>query len=181
MSIAAAGLPHPFPDEGGRLTLHVGQTVDVTVSSIKAYGLFCVYKEDTELLVLIPETTWIASFCSCEQFADVGDVITVTILHIAKDSGKIAASVRHRFPDPWTTGALQVGSKHAARVVRYVKSADRCSDGPGYLLELVPGAFVILCASKSELVPGDTCDVTITDSSPDDRAVRVSRVASESG
>lgn len=159
----------------------MGQTVDVIVKSVQTYGLFCAYDEHTELLVLTPETSWTASYCSCDQFADVGDLITVKILHIDNDRGKIAASVRHRFPDPWATDSLQIDRRYAAKIVRNVQSADRCNGGTGHLLELVPGAFVMLCASNSHLVPGDTCDVIITDSNPDSHAVKISLVNSEVG
>ena len=163
------------------MTLQIGQTVDVIVKSVRTYGLFCVHDENTELLVLIPETSWTASYCSCEQFADVGDHITVKILHIEEDTGKIAASVRHRFPDPWATDTFQPGRSFTATVARHVDSADRCGNGPGCLLELVPGAFVMLCTPGYDLTPGDTCDVTITDVKPDAHAVSVSLANTECG
>ena len=143
------------------------------------YGLFCEYDGDTELLVLIPEISWTASFCSCDQIADVGDSITVKILAVDESSGKIAGSIRHRFPDPWNTDALDVGRTYAATVIRHVETADRCDGGPAYLLEIIPGAFVMLCTSGSDLVPGDVCDVTIATSNPDAHAVSISRVNAE--
>lgn len=160
------------------MKLHAGQVVDVMVKSVKTYGLFCEYDGDTELLVLIPEISWTASFCSCDQIADVGDSITVKILAVDEASGKVAGSIRRRFPDPWQTNVLDVGRTHSATVVRYVETADRCDDGPAYLLELVPGAFAMLCGADSDLVIGDLCNVTITRSNPDARAVAISRVDS---
>ena len=158
------------------MKLHAGQVVDVIVISVQTYGLFCEYDGDTELLVLIPEISWTASFCSCDQIADVGDSITVKILAVDESSGKIAGSIRQRFPDPWNTDALDVGRTYAATIIRPVEMADRCNDGPAYLLEIVPGAFVMLCTSDSDLVPGDVCNVTITISNPDVHSVAISRV-----
>lgn len=157
------------------MKLHAGQVVDVIVKSAQTYGLFCEYDGDTELLVLIPEISWTASFCSCDQIADVGDSITVKILAVDEASGKIAGSIRHRFPDPWSTDALDVGRTYTATVIRHVETADRCDNGPAYLMEIIPGSFVMLCTSDSDLVPGDVCDVTITTSNPDAHAVSVSR------
>ena len=48
--------------------LATGQIVDVEVRSVAVFGLFC-RGEEQEVLVLIPETSWVASFCSCQQFA----------------------------------------------------------------------------------------------------------------
>ena len=161
------------------MNLQIDQIVDVTVKSVQVFGLFCTYEGDAELVVLIPEISWTASFCSCEQIADVGDLITVKILNIDDPSGEIAASIRHRFPDPWKTDLLNVGQSHSAKIVRHVENADRCDDGPGYLLELVPGAFVMLCTTKTALVPGNTYDVTITESNPGAHAIAVSPVNAE--
>ena len=155
------------------MKLQTDQIVDVTVTSVQVFGLFCQYDGDTDLLVLIPEISWTASFCSCEQIADVGDTVTVKIIAIDESSGKIAGSMRQRFPDPWKTDTLDAGQSHTANVVRHVKSADRCDDGPAFLLEIVPGALVMLCTSQLELVAGDTCDVTIVESKPDAHAIKV--------
>lgn len=158
------------------MKLRVGQVVEVTVASVQIFGVFCQYDGDTDLLVLIPEISWTASFCSCQQIADVGDSITVKILAIDESSGKIAGSIRQRFPDPWKTDALTVGKSYAANVVRHVESADRCNNGPAYLLEIIPGSFVMLCTSGTDarFAPGDTCNVTITTSNPDAHAVAIS-------
>ena len=158
------------------MKLSAGQVVNVIVKSVQTYGLFCEFDGDTELLVLIPEISWTASFCSCDQTADVGDSITVKILAVDDSSGKIAGSIRHRFPDPWGTDALDVGRTYAATVIRHVETADRCNHGPAYLVEIIPGAFAMLCTSASDLMPGDACDVTITESNPDKHAVTISRV-----
>ncbi|TWU19218.1 General stress protein 13 [Allorhodopirellula heiligendammensis] len=169
----AARLRSTFPDSGKQLTPHVGQIVDVTVTSVQTYGIFCADDDHTQVLVLIPELSWTASFCSCKQFANVGDSITVKILHIDDESGKIVASIRQIFANPWATDAFREGRRYTAKVIRHVQSADRCNNSSGYLLELVPGAFVMLCASDLALVPGDACGVEITRVLPDARAVTV--------
>ena len=157
------------------MKLHEGQVVDVIVTSVQVFGLFCQYDGDTDLLVLIPEISWTASFCSCKQIADVGDSITVRILAVDESSGKIAGSIRQRHPDPWKTDALNAGQSYTANVLRHVETADRCDGGPAYLLEIVPGAYAMLCTSESDLVAGDTCDVTIVESKPDAHAITITR------
>ena len=157
------------------MKLHAGQVVDVIVTSVQVFGLFCQYDGDTDLLVLIPEISWTASFCSCEQIADVGETITVVILRIDEPSGKISASIKQRFDNPWDSDALDVGKTHTANVIRHVPTADRCDDGPAYLLEIVPGAFAMLCTPGSDMVAGDSCDVTIATSNRDAIAITIER------
>ena len=157
------------------MKLHTGQVVDVTVTSVQVYGLFCRYDGDTDLLVRIPEISWTASFCSCDQIAKTGDSVTVKILAVDESSGRISGSIRQRFSDPWKTDALDVGQTYAATVIRHVESADRCDDGPAYLLEIAPGAFAMLCTCESDLVVGKTCDVTITESKAEVRAIAITR------
>jgi ribosomal protein S1 len=72
--------------------LTVGQVVQVEVRSVAAFGVFCQHAEQ-EVLVLIPETSWAASFCSCEQFAASGDRFTVKVLHADPALSKVKASI----------------------------------------------------------------------------------------
>jgi small subunit ribosomal protein S1 len=151
--------------------LKAGDVVEVEVRNVAVFGVFCRHGEQ-EILVLIPETSWVASFCSCEQFAQPGDRLTVKIIHVDAARGKIAASIKALHPDPWTTGELAPGTEHQARVVRYVEKADRCMDGPGYLIELIPGSYIMLCASSLSLKTGEQVAVVIRESDFSKRAVR---------
>jgi ribosomal protein S1 len=153
--------------------LATGQIVEVEVQSVAVFGLFCRH-DGQEVLVLIPETSWAASFCSCHQFAAPGDRLTVKVIHVDADSGKVSASVKAVHPDPWSGGLLAPGTEHRARVVRFVESADRCGGGAGFLLELVAGAFVMLCGGPP-LEKGQTITVTVVESDFSKRAVRVAR------
>jgi predicted RNA-binding protein with RPS1 domain len=140
--------------------LAIGDVVDVEVQTVAVFGVFCRYGEQ-EVLVLIPETSWVASFCSCEQFAKPGDRLTVKIIGVDAQKGKIAASIKALQPDPWTSGELAPGTEHRGRVVRYVEKADRCMDGPGFLIEMIPGAYVMLCANGVLLEAGQQVTVVI--------------------
>jgi hypothetical protein len=153
--------------------LAVGQIVEVEVQAVAVFGLFCRY-DGQEVLVLLPETSWTASFCSGHQFAEPGDRLTVKVLHVDDERGKVSASVKAVYPDPWLGGLLAPGTEHQARVVRRVEAADRCGGGAGYLLELVPGAYVVLCDGPP-LEKGQTCTVTVVATDYAKRAVRVAR------
>ena len=139
---------------------------------VAVFELFCRYG-DQEFVVLIPETSWIASYCSCHQFAAPGDRFIVKVIHVDRDSGKVSASIKALHPAPWPGGLLAPGTVHQARVVHLVESADRCGEGPGYLLELLPGTYVMLCGGVPQLAVVQTCAVAIVES--DSNAVRVAR------
>jgi transcriptional accessory protein Tex/SPT6 len=74
-------------------TVNTGDVVRATVPKTAVFGLFCEYRTH-EILVLIPEISWIPSFASCEQVAAVGDELEIKIIHIDKDCNKIAGSLR---------------------------------------------------------------------------------------
>jgi predicted RNA-binding protein with RPS1 domain len=151
--------------------VEAGDILDVEVRSVAVFGLFCSAGEQ-EVLVLIPETSWVASYCSCLQFAAEGDRFRVQVLHADAASGKVSASLKAIHPDPWPSGRLAVGTMLQARVVRAIESADRCGNGPGNLLELLPGAFVVLCG-ESSVVVGQSCPVRVVASDFSRRDVRV--------
>jgi len=152
--------------------LKAGDVVDAEVTKVEVFGIFCRHQEQ-ELLVLIPETSWIASFCSCEQFAQPRETLTVKVLRIDRDSGKVAATIKGRYPNPWESDQLNVGCCHNARVVRYVADSDRCNGQPAYLIEIVPGAYTMLCDTSKSFSPGDHVAVTIQSSDPMKLAVTI--------
>jgi len=140
--------------------LNVGDIIDVEVQSVREFGIFCRFGNDT-IVVLIPDVSWIASFNSCEQFAVVGDVLTVKVQLVNHEKGAIGASIKGLNPNPWEADQLRPGDEHEVRVVRIVANADRCQGNPGYLIELLPGAFAMLCANDSALEVGQQCTVSI--------------------
>jgi hypothetical protein len=154
--------------------LAAGEIVEVQVQTVAVFGLFCRH-EGQEVLVLIPETSSVASFNSCLQFATPGDQLTVKVIHVDATDGKAAGSIKALHPDPWAAGLLAPGTDYQARVVRLVETADRCDDGPAYLLELLPGAYVMLCGSGPPLEVGQSCAVTVVESDSAKRALRVAR------
>ena len=154
-----------------------GDIFDVEVQSVAVFGLFCRAGEQ-EVLVLILETSWVASYCSCQQFTAAGDRFRVRVLHANAETGKVSASIKALHPDPWPSGRLAPGTVHQARVVRPVESADRCADGPGHLLELLPGAYVVLCGGLP-LTSGQCCPVRVVASDFSKRDVQVALAESQ--
>jgi hypothetical protein len=146
-------------------TLKTGDVVRAVVRKTAVFGLFCEFGTH-EILVLIPEISWIPSFASCEQAAAVGDELEVKIVHIDKERNKIAGSVRalHPASDPWH-GAwrLGVGDVLEATVIRWVERADRCGGAGGHLIALRPAALVMLCGQEAgRFKSGDTIAVKVT-------------------
>jgi ribosomal protein S1 len=150
--------------------LKVGDVVDAEVTNVQVFGILCRHC-DEEILVLIPETSWIASCSSCRRFAQLGDKLRVKILHIDVVSRKIAATIKGQHPNPWQTDELCVGVYHHARIVRYVEESEY--DQPGYLIELVPGGYTMLYGQQASFVPGDHVSVIIQSSNPEKLAVDV--------
>jgi hypothetical protein len=147
------------------ITLNPGEVVRAIVRKTAVFGLFCEYGTQ-EILVLIPEISWIPSFARCEQVAAVGDELEVKIVHIDRERNQVAGSLRALHPgsDPWH-GAwpLGVGDVLVATVVRWVERADRCGDAGGYLLALRPAALVMLCGQEAgRFNKGDRVAVRVT-------------------
>ena len=160
--------------------LKVGDVVRAVVRKAVVFGLFCEFGTQ-EILVLIPEISWIPSFASCEQVAAVGDELEVKIIHIDRERNKISGSLVALHPenDPWH-GAWQLGVSDGleATVVRWVEKADRCGDAGGYLLALRPAALVMLCGQEAGCFKnGDTVAVKVTALDARSRQVTVGLVS----
>jgi hypothetical protein len=149
-----------------------GQVVEVEVQKVAVFGAFC-RCQDQEVLLLIPETSWVASYCSCDQFTAPGDRLLVKILHVDPSTGKASATIRGLHPDPWADGRLVPGLEYLARVVRHIAAADRCGHRPGFLLELMPGTFVVLCYGDQALQPRQQVRVVVRESDFSKRSVTV--------
>lgn len=148
-----------------------GLIVEAEVEAVAVFGLFC-RCAGRRLLVRITEASWIAAFNSGQQFAAPGDRFAVKLTEIDQ-SGRIYASIRQCHPDPWAAGRLVPGALLQARVARAVPAADRCAGQPGYLFEVLPGAYAMLCAAELALRPGQEIQVRIVSAEPSRRAVAI--------
>lgn len=128
------------------MSLSVGQVVTAKVTHVATFSLFMDFRGDS-ILVLIPES-WIPCYASCAEIAGVGDEFNIRILKWVEERKQYVGSVRDVHPesDPWSERwSLSVGDVIRAIVVRRVERADRCGDKPGYLLQLRPAAYVMVC------------------------------------
>ena len=161
-------------------TLKTGDVVRAVVRKTAVFGLFC-ESGTHEILVLIPELSWIPTFASCDQVAAVGDELEVKITHIDRERNKVAGSLvaLHPESDPWQgKWQLGVGDVLEATVVRWVEKADRCGDSGGHLLALRPAALVMLCGQKAgRFKSGDCVAVRVTAIDARQRKVTVALVA----
>lgn len=153
--------------------LGLGQIVDVEVERVEVFGIFCRYIT-FKILVTIPETSWIASYGSCKQFAEVGDKFKVKLLHFDSKTEIFSASIREQYPNPWLSNlTLSKGKEFIARVVRYVDKADRCCDNPGYLVEVLPGSYAMLCQTQNILKVNQSYKIMICESNPEKCSVQI--------
>jgi hypothetical protein len=146
--------------------LKPGDVVRARVKHVAVFGIFFDYRGD-EILVLIPDVSWIPCFASCEQVADVGDEFHIKIVHHAEERRQYSGSIRAVHPEsnPWNgSWQLQVGDQLEPTVVRVVEKADRCGNNKGLLLELRPAAYVMLCGQDEEQwEKGRKCVVIVTE------------------
>lgn len=155
-----------------------GDTVTAEVLAVRVFGIFCAYDKQ-EIQVLIPDISWIASFNSCTQFASPGDQLQVKIIHVDAAGGRIAGTIKGMYADPWESNQLEVGTIFSSKVIRRVDQANRCNERPGYLVELMPGAYAVLCAKNSSLTPGEHCSVIVNAVNRRQHAVRISLLSTE--
>ncbi|QDU50346.1 S1 RNA-binding domain-containing protein [Gimesia panareensis] len=155
-----------------------GDIVTAEVLVVRVFGIFCVYDKQ-EIQVLIPEISWIASINSCVQFASPGDQLRVKIIHVDAAGGRIAGTIKGIYPDPWESNQFEVGTIYSSTVMRHIDQTDRCSGQPGYLVELVPGSYAMLCAQDISLKTGERCSIIVKEVNRQRHAVRVSLLSAE--
>ncbi len=155
-----------------------GDIVTAEVLSVQVFGVFCAYDKQ-EIQVLIPEISWIASFNSCVQFASPGDQLRVKIIHVDAAGDRIAGTIKGMYADPWESNQFEVGTVFSSKVIRRVDQADRCDGQSGYLVELMPGAYAMLCAQHISLKVGETCSVILTEVDRQRHAVSISLLSIE--
>jgi len=158
----------------------VGDIIRAKVFKTAHFGVFFQHAEHY-LLVLIPETSWTTCYANCDQLGEPSDEFDIIVTHDGGE-GRFAASLKavHPESDPWS-GAwkVSVGDRLTAKVARVVDAADRCNGGKGYLLELKPAAYAMLCAdAKFELQKGQICEVVVIQVDDSRHAIHVQLVQS---
>ena len=135
--------------------------IEVTVVSPQVFGLFCEYTSK-QMLLLIPETSWVASYNSAFQFAQKGDQFKVKVIGYSEEKDQYSVSIRSMYPNPWENDSFKVGNIYTSLIRRKVNEADRLDYNTGYLVEVIPGSFVILDPEGESFEENDVCEVMIT-------------------
>ncbi len=152
-----------------------GDILTVTAEVVEVYGVHCVTEDSRPALLLIPYTSWIASFCSCKQFAEPGDKIKAAVRFIHPKSESIALTHCEVYEDPWANQRFVVGATFDAVAMRRVENADRCDDGPALLVRILPGAYAMLCGENSDISMGQSLSVILTEVDQRNWSVRIAR------
>jgi ribosomal protein S1 len=154
------------------MKIQVGKKITVTVTKVAEFGVFCQWQDKTGLIV-IPETSWIASYNSCLQFTSTGNTHEVLITSIDSTGSDFSASIRALYPNPWLQNSLAYGTIHRAKIVRSVEQSDRCNNCTAYLVEIMSGAYAMLCEEQLTLKKDDFCNVIITESTPEKYSIKL--------
>jgi small subunit ribosomal protein S1 len=123
-----------------RKTLREGQIVEGTVSRLLHFGVF-VDIGGVEGLIPMRELSW-AHVRDASKVVSEGERISVRILSIDWDRNRIALSLRHTEPDPWTT----VGDRFHP-MTQYHGKVTRLLDF-GAFVQLTPGVEGLVHISK---------------------------------
>lgn len=142
------------------------QLITIVVSEVHVWGVVAAFN-NLRVLVLIPEVSWVASFSSCEEFCDPGDVICVRVLHVDDNGKDVYASIKRVYSDPWTTGVLSTGRVLLAKFRRRIASASRCGGDAADLLEAVPGGYVVVCGNSKSFKASEEVYVYIKEANPE--------------
>lgn len=141
--------------------LKVGDEVDLVITRAEDYGLWSTYG-DFDVLILITEVSWTASFGSCKQVATAGDRVKAKVIRLVPEERKASASMKACSSSPWhADGPFRRGAEFDATVIRQVEAADRCDEAPGVLVQVLPGCLAMLCGESDDLAVGEMCRVRV--------------------
>ncbi|TDD27105.1 S1 RNA-binding domain-containing protein [Actinomadura sp. KC06] len=114
-------------------TVEVGTTVTGVVTSIETFGAF-VGLGPVEGLITAPNLSW-RHFEDPSEVLSVGQEVTVKVLDVDHDRGRISLSLKELQPDPMTEVHQKIGSVVTGRVsgVAPIGVFVRLDDGEGLL------------------------------------------------
>jgi len=164
--------------------LNVGDHIDGTVSRIVDFGAF-VDLGGVDGLIHISELSW----GRVKKVSDVlseGDKVTVVVLDINKDKGKISLSLKNEGNDPWNNIAEQfpVGSIVEGKVVRLVPFGAfvELKEGVDGLIHISQIAKKHVVKPEDELSIGEIVQVKVVEVDQENKKISLSKkaVASDS-
>jgi len=159
----------------------IGQKLTGTVSRIAAFGAF-VDLGGVDGLIHISELSW----GRVRKVSDVlkeGDKVTVTIIDLNKDKGKISLSLKDVETNPWNnvTEKYAVGSVVEGKVVRIVTFGAFVELEPGLdgLVHISQIANKHVAKAEDELAVGDVIKVKVTEIDEENKKISLSKKEAE--
>jgi small subunit ribosomal protein S1 len=110
----------PGSRQGLLQTLQVDQHLEGTVTNVTPFGLF-IDLGGVEGLVHISELSW-GRVAHPSEVASAGDRLTVVVLQLEMDSGRVSLSVKRGKPNPWHSAVSRypLGAEFEAEVTEVV-------------------------------------------------------------
>jgi ribosomal protein S1 len=157
--------------------LKPGEVVRATVTRTEVYGVYLAH-QGWDILVLIPDITWVPVAHDCREFARPGDEFDVKVLLFNEETGAFRGSIKDAHPegDPWRDpSAFRTGTAWTGRVTHRI-SASRPEGGLfGWIVELRPGVGGLLRAEDTgrDMSVGEAIDVVIAEVDIESKKIRL--------
>jgi small subunit ribosomal protein S1 len=115
-----------------RQSIVPGGVVNGRVASVPDYGAFVDFGDGVQGLLHVSDMSW-SRVPSAHAVVAVGDEITVKVLRVDENTGKISLGLKQLLDDPWSTAAarFEVGQVRTGRITRIAEF--------GAFVELEPG------------------------------------------
>lgn len=162
-------------------TLEIGQKIEGEVSRLTSFGAF-VDLGGVDGLIHVSEMSW-GRISSPKEVLSEGQKVSVVVLDVDKEKGKISLSLKDIKSNPWLTieEKYAPGSVVSGKVVRMVPF--------GAFIELEPGVDGLMHISQiankrvekpeDELTIGETIEVKVLEVNPEQKKISLSRRALE--
>ena len=157
--------------------MQIGQKLNGTVSRIAAFGAF-VDLGGVDGLIHISELSW-GRVRNVSDVLKEGDEVTVTIIDLNKDKGKISLSLKDVDANPWNNVSVKypVNSIVEGRVVRLVSFGAFVELEPGLdgLVHISQIAAKHVVKAEDELTIGDIIKVKVTEIDEENKKISLSK------
>ena len=157
-------------------TINVGDRIEGTVSRIVEFGAF-VDLGGVDGLIHISEMSW-GRVKKVTDVLKVGDKVTVTVLDVNPERGKISLSLKDLNADPWNTAAEKyaVGNVVTGKVVRMVPFGAfvELEEGVDGLVHISQIAYKHVEKPEDELTVGQEIQAKVTELDLDNKKISLS-------
>jgi len=162
-------------------SLEVGQKINATVSRIVEFGAF-VDLGGVDGLIHISELSW-GRVKNVRQILNENDSVTVTVLEVDKEKGKISLSLRDVTNDPWKTiqEKYNIGDVVQGKIVRMVPFGAfvELADGVDGLIHISQISRKHIVKPEDELQVGQVVFVKITEVDMENKRISLSKKEAE--